>query len=170
MWRPFVPFCSQFSFQLCSRVTPLRPSLPEVGLVRIKETGSWSFPARVGDGSGSDPALNCALAHPQRSSNRTALHTLGVQVQDVFIPRRSFGLTGLVRLLDGLRLGRTPFLGTAHPRDAQRDGAPHQRRKVSVSEDIRAVGRPCAHPTDPCHVAEIPKGKGECSMLGSKAT
>src|SRR2546425_1265012 len=26
------------------------------------------------------------------------------------------------------------------PRDAQRAGAPHQRRKVSVSEDIRVVG------------------------------
>jgi hypothetical protein len=40
-----------------------------------------------------------------------------------------------------------------HPRDAQRDGAPHKRQKVSVSNDIRVVGRPCAYPTDPCHLA-----------------
>ncbi len=39
------------------------------------------------------------------------------------------------------------------PRIAQRDGAPHQRQKVSVSEDTRVVGRPCAHSTDPCHLA-----------------
>jgi hypothetical protein len=59
---------------------------------------------------------------------------------------------------------------SSHPRDAQRDSAPHQRRKVSISNDIRVVGGPCAHPTDPCQLAGIPKGKGECSMLGSKAT
>jgi hypothetical protein len=39
------------------------------------------------------------------------------------------------------------------PRDAQRAGAPHQRQKVSVPEDIRGVGSPCAHPADPCHLA-----------------
>src|SRR5689334_18109059 len=32
------------------------------------------------------------------------------------------------------------------PRIAQRGGAPHQRQKVSVSENIRGVGSPCAHP------------------------
>ena len=39
------------------------------------------------------------------------------------------------------------------PRDAQRGGAPHQRQKVSVPKGIRGVGKPCAYPTDPCHLA-----------------
>ena len=39
------------------------------------------------------------------------------------------------------------------PRDAQRDCAPHKRQKRSVPEGIRGVGRPCAHPTYPCHKA-----------------
>src|SRR5690349_9991967 len=39
------------------------------------------------------------------------------------------------------------------PRDAQRDGAPHQRQKVSVLKDTRIVGRSCAYPTDPCQLA-----------------
>src|SRR5207253_8220882 len=77
--RPFVPFCSQFSFQLCSRVTPLVPALQEVGLVRINETGSLSFPARIGDGSRSDPPLKSSLAHPQHPGHLTALHPLSLQ-------------------------------------------------------------------------------------------
>src|SRR5205807_7820859 len=43
---------------------------------------------------------------------------------------------------------KPPEVATS-PRDAQRDGAPHKRQKRSVSEDIRAVGKPCAHPTHP---------------------
>src|SRR5262245_32138222 len=46
-------------------------------------------------------------------------------------------------------------LSLLFPRLAQRECAPHKRQKGSVSEDIRAVGEPCAHPTYPCHVAEI---------------
>jgi hypothetical protein len=110
--RPFVPLCSQFSFQLCSLVTPLVPALQEVGLVGINETGSLAFPASVGDGSRRDPPLKSSLAHPQRPGHLTALHPLSLQFQDVFIPSHSLGLTGLLRLLDGLCLGRTPFLCT----------------------------------------------------------
>src|SRR2546422_7400309 len=123
--RPFVPFCSQFSFQLCSLVTPLVPALQEGGLVGINETGSWSFPARVGDVSRSDPPLKSSLAHPQRPGNLPALHALCLQLQDLFIPSRSLGLTGLLRLLDGLCSGRTPFFCTTQlgkrPGDLHRD-------------------------------------------------
>src|SRR5947209_4852746 len=80
--RPFVPFCSQFSFQLCSLVTTLVPALQEVGLVRINETGSLTFPASVGDVSRSDPPLKSSLAHPQRPGNLPALHALCLQLQD----------------------------------------------------------------------------------------
>src|SRR5260370_2451093 len=111
--RPFVPFCSQFSFQLCSRATPLVPALPEVGLVRINETGSLAFPTRVGDVSSSDPPLKSSLAHTQRPGNLTALHSLFLQFQDMFIPSHSLGLTGLLCLLDSLCLSRTPFFCTA---------------------------------------------------------
>jgi hypothetical protein len=45
-------------------------------------------------------------------SNLTALHPVFLQFQDVFIPSHSLGLTGLLRLLDGLSLGRTPFFCT----------------------------------------------------------
>ena len=48
--------------------------------------------------------------------------------------------------------------------------APHQWQKVSVPDGIGSVGTSHAYPTYPCQMAEIPKGKGECSMLGSKAT
>jgi len=65
--RPFVPFCSQFSFQLCSRVTTLVPAREEVGLVGINETCSLSFPASVGDVSSSDPPLKSSLAHTRAS-------------------------------------------------------------------------------------------------------
>ena len=112
MWRPFVPFGAQFSCQLCSRVTPLLPALPEIALVRINETGSWSFPVRVGDGSRREPPLNRALAHPQRPRDLAALHPLSLQSQDAFIPSRSLGSLGLLHLLNGLRLGRTLFVGT----------------------------------------------------------
>ena len=112
MLRPSVPFCSQFSFQLCSRVTTLVPALQEVGLLGINETCSLSFPASVGDVSSSDPPLKSSLAHTQRPGHLTALHALFLQFQDVFIPSRSLGLTGLLRLLDGLCLSRTPFFCT----------------------------------------------------------
>ena len=47
----------------------------------------------------------------------------------------------------------TFYLEHRFPRDAQRVCAPHQRQKVSVPEGIRIVGKSCAHPTDPCHLA-----------------
>ena len=37
-------------------------------------------------------------------------------------------------------------------------------------ESIGIVGIFHAHPTYPCREARIPKGRGECSMLGPKAT
>jgi hypothetical protein len=43
------------------------------------------------------------------------------------------------------------------PRDAQREGAPHQLQKVRVSKDTRAVGKPCAYPTYPCTWLEFRK-------------
>src|SRR5258708_13306065 len=69
--RPFVPFCSQFSFQLCSRATPLVPALPEAGLVRINEPGSFAFPTRVGEVSTRHPPLNQSRLHPQPPANPT---------------------------------------------------------------------------------------------------
>src|SRR5260370_32560422 len=97
----------------CSLVTTLLPALQEVGLVRINETCSVAFPASVGDGSSSDPPLKSSLAHPQRPGNLTALHSLFLQFQDVFIPSHALGLTGLLCLLDSLCLSRTPFFCTA---------------------------------------------------------
>src|SRR5260370_34190164 len=111
--RPFVPFCSQFSFQLCSRVTPLVPALQEVDLVRINETCSLAFPASVGNVSSSDPPLKSSLAHPQRPGNLTALHSLFLQFQDLFIPSHGFCLLRLLCPLDSLCLSRTPFFCTA---------------------------------------------------------
>src|SRR5258708_18983461 len=72
--RPFVPFCSQFSFQLCSLATPLVPALPEVGLVRINETGSFVFPTGVVDVSSTVPPLKNLLSYTQRPGHVTALH------------------------------------------------------------------------------------------------
>ena len=91
------------------------PALQEIGLVGIDETGSWSFPARVGDGSQSDPPLKRALAHPQRPGHLPTLHALFLQLQDVFISRCSLGLAGLLYLLDSLCSGSTLFLGTTKP-------------------------------------------------------
>ena len=113
------------------------PALPEVGLVGINEAGSWSFPASVGDGSSSDPPLNRSLAHPQRPGNLAALHPLLLQCQDVFIPSRSFALTGLLRLLDGLRLGRTPFLCTTQL--GKRLGELHRDTSDQILDQMPAV-------------------------------
>ncbi len=93
-------------------MTPLVPALQEVGLVGINETCSLAFPARVGDVSSRDPPLKSSLAHPQRPGNLTALHPLFLQFQNVFLPSCSLGLTSLLRLLDSVCLGRTPFFGT----------------------------------------------------------
>src|SRR5215469_5158669 len=76
VWRPFVPFGAQFSFQLCSRATPLRPSLQEIG--DVQDQGDWLvvvsgerrgwFPSRssVEEFAGSSPASWPS----QRSSSR----------------------------------------------------------------------------------------------------
>src|SRR5260370_32868016 len=71
--RPFVPFCSQFFFQLCSLVTSLVPALQEVVLVRINQTGSLAFPASVRDVSSSDPPFKSSLTHTQRPLNLPSL-------------------------------------------------------------------------------------------------
>src|SRR5258708_35470787 len=83
--RPFVPFCSQFSFQLCSRATPLVPALPVVGLVRINETGSLAFPSRVGDVSSSDPPFKSSPADNQPPGNLSARHSLFLQFHAMMI-------------------------------------------------------------------------------------
>src|SRR5260221_12652130 len=121
----------------CSLVTTLLPALQEVGLVRINETCSLAFPASVGDGSRSDPPLKSSLAYPQRPGNFTALHSVFLQVQDVFIPSHSLGSPRLLCLLDSLCLSRTPFFCTAQL--GKRLGELHRDTGSQILDEMPAV-------------------------------
>src|SRR5260221_2914287 len=138
----------------CSLVTTLLPALQEVGLVRINETCSLAFPASVGNGSSSDPPLKRSLAHPQRPGHLTALHSLFLQFQDLFIPRHSLGLTGLLCLLDSLCLSRTPFFCTAQlgkrPSELHRDTCRQILDEISALAHLSRLWIGFAHSRSTC--------------------
>jgi hypothetical protein len=92
-----------------------------------------------------------ALAHPHRPGHLAALHLLSLQSQDAFIPSRSLGSTGLLRLLNGLRLGRTLFFGTTQlgkrPGELHRDtGGQILAACASGRSPVALVERLCESP------------------------
>src|SRR5436305_14368742 len=107
--RPFVPFCSHFSFQLCSLTASLVPAFQEVRLVGINQTGPLLTGTRVRDRSSRNPPLNGSLGYTQLKRNLSNLHAFFLECHDLLIPSGPLSLTRLLCVLHSSCSGWTPF-------------------------------------------------------------